>query len=264
MAACKIFVRNSFYLLKFLPMKLRLVAASLLVTVVFAACDSIKKIASALIPSDLEMALGLKQALEQGLFKTFDAFQNPQVNPALAFAFPGDAEKIIKTLNNLGLGSYVETVTGKFNRAASSAFTTAKPIFLNSLQHMSIIDAAKILVTNNDHAATDYFKASTRNELTAAFKPIADSSIKAEGADKEWAKVAKVVNDLPFVNIKVENSLTEFVTARAVDGMYLIVAEEEKNIRHDIGFRKTDLMKKVFGYADEQLKLQNGGSGNSR
>ena len=124
---------------------------------------------------------------------------------------------------------------------------------------MNIVDAAKILITDNDHAATDYFKANTRNELTTAFRPIADSSIKAEGADKEWAKVAKVINDLPFVNLKVENSLTEFVTARAVDGMYLIVAEEEKNIRHDIAFRKTDVMKKVFGYAEDQLKLKTNG-----
>ena len=238
-------------------MKHKIVAVALLFSsLILVSCETIKKVAASLAPTDLEMAMALKQALEQGLFKTFDAFKNPEINPALAFAFPNDAEKIIKTLNNLGLGSYVQAVTGKFNRAASSAFTTAKPIFLNSIQEMNIVDAAKILVTDNDHAATDYFKANTRQQLTAAFKPIADSSIKAEGADKEWAKVAKEINDLPFVNLKVENSLTEFVTARAVDGMYLIVAEEEKNIRKDIGFRKTDLMKRVFGYADEQLKLK--------
>lgn len=236
-------------------MKKKILAICLLAgTVVFTACDSLKKIGASLVPSDIEMALGLKQALEQGLFKTFDAFKNPDVNPALAFAFPGDAEKIEKTLNNLGLGKYVDSVSGKYNRAASAAFITAKPIFLNALQKMTITDAAKILITDNNHAATDYFKANTRSELTKAFRPIADSSIKAEGADKEWAKVAKVVNELPFVNIKVENSLTDFVTARAVDGMYLLVAEEEKNIRQDVGYRKTDLMKKVFGYADEELK----------
>lgn len=238
-------------------MKKRIAAFALLISsIVFVSCETVKKVAAVLAPSDLEMAMALRQALEQGLFKTFDAFQNPEINPALAFAFPNDAEKIIKTLNNLGLGSYVQAVTGKFNKAASTAFTRAKPIFLNSIQKMNIVDAAKILITDNDHAATDYFKANTRQELTTAFKPIADSSIKAEGADKEWSKVAKVINDLPFVNLKVENSLTEFVTARAVDGMYLIVAEEEKNIRKDIGFRKTDLMKRVFGYADDQLKLR--------
>ena len=83
---------------------------------------------------------------------------------------------------------------------------------------MNIKDAASILITNNKHAATDYFKANTRSELTTAFKPIADSTIKAQGVDKDWAKVANTLNNLPFVNIKVENSLTEFVAARAVDG----------------------------------------------
>lgn len=237
-------------------MKIKLLALAFLISSTFTACDSLKKLASSIGPSDFEMALGLKQALEQGLFRSFDAFQNPQVNPVLAFIFPGDAQKIITTLNNLGLGSYVDKVNGKFNQATSSAFLAAKPIFLNSLRTMNIRDAAKILITDNDHAATDYFKANTRAELTAAFKPIADSTIKAQDADKEWNKVANVINNLPFSNFKVENSLSEFIAARAVDGMYLIVAQEEEKIRNDLNFRKTDLMKRVFGYADEQLRLR--------
>ena len=237
-------------------MKIRLLALAFMISSSFTACDSLKKLASQIGPSDIEMAMGLRQALEQGLFRTFDAFQNPQVNPILAFAFPGDAEKIIKTLNNLGLGSYVDQVTGKFNQASSAAFLAAKPIFLNSIRTMNIRDAASILITDNTHAATDYFKANTRTELTAAFKPIADSTIKAQGVDKDWAKIANTINNLPFVNLKVENSLTEFVAARAVDGMYLLVAQEEEKIRTDLNFRKTDVMKKVFAYADEQLRLK--------
>ena len=240
-------------------MKLKFLPLAFCITTTFTACDSLKKIASSIGPSDIEMALGLKQALEQGLFRSFDAFQNPQVNPLLAFVFPGDAQKIINTLNNLGLGSYVDKVTGKFNQASSSAFMAAKPIFLNSLRNMNIRDAASILITDNDHAATDYFKANTRTELTAAFRPIADSTIKVQGADKEWTKVANVINNIPFANLKVENSLTDFISARAVDGMYLLVAQEEEKIRKDVNFRKTDLMKRVFGYADEQLRLRSSG-----
>jgi Protein of unknown function (DUF4197) len=215
-------------------------------------CSTLKQLG--LVPSDYEMAMGLKAALEQGLFRSFDAFKDPSVNPLLAFVFPGDAEKIMKTLENLGFGSVVEKTTGKINRAMSSAFTTAKPIFLNSLKRMSIGDAAKILITDNDHAATDYFKASTRTDLVAAMRPIADSTVKIEGADKDWNRIASVVNNLPFVNIKIETSLSDFVAARAVDGMYLIVAEEEAKIRRDINFRKTDLLQRVFGYADAELK----------
>jgi tRNA(Leu) C34 or U34 (ribose-2'-O)-methylase TrmL len=237
-------------------MKLKVIVLAICLSSVFSACETVKKVMANLSPSDIEMALGLRQALEQGLFKTFDAFQNPEVNPILAFVFPGDAQKIITTLNNVGLGSYVDQVTGKFNKATSAAFLAAKPIFINSIRSMNISDAAGILITNNTHAATDYFKASTRTQLTAAFKPIADSTFKAQGVDKDWTKVANTINNLPFVNLKVEKSLTEFVAARAVDGMYLLVAQEEEKIRKDLSFRKTDVMKKVFGYADEQLKLK--------
>jgi hypothetical protein len=237
-------------------MKLRQVFMAVAITCTITACDTLAKIASSISPSDIEMALGIKQALEQGLFKSFDAAQNPQVSPILAFAFPGDAQKITNSLNNLGLGGIVNSVTGKFNNAVSSAFSTAKPIFVSSLKNMSIRDAASILITNNDHAATDYFKTNTKTQLMAAFRPIADSTIKSQGADKDWAKIATAVNSLPFSGIKVESNLSDFIAARAVDGMYLIVADEEKKIRTDLGFRKTDLVKKVFGYADERLKAK--------
>jgi Protein of unknown function (DUF4197) len=220
----------------------------------FSSCSTLKQLG--LVPSEMEMAAGLKAALEQGLFKSFDAFQDPSVNPLLAFVFPGDAQKIMTTLENAGLGKVVEQATGKINRAMSSAFITAKPIFLQSLKKMSIADAAKILITDNDHAATDYFKINTQTELVSAMRPIVDSTLKLEGADKDWRRMASLVNNLPFLNVKVENNLTDFVAARTVDGMYLIVAEEEAKIRHDLNFRKTDLLQKVFGYADTELKKQ--------
>jgi hypothetical protein len=237
-------------------MKLRKIFMAIAITCTITACETVAKIASSISPSDIEMALGIKQALEQGLFKTFDAAQNPEVNPILAFAFPGDAQKITSTLNTLGLGSIVNGVTGKVNTAVASAFSTAKPIFVNSLKNMSIRDAASILITNNDHAATDYFKANTKTQLITAFKPIADSTIKTQGVDKDWSRIATAVNNLPFSSIKVENSLGDFIAARAVDGMYLIVAEEEKKIRTDLSARKSDLVKRVFGYADDQLKAK--------
>lgn len=237
-------------------MRLKTWIVAIAVSCTFTACETLTQIASSLGVSELEMALGIKQALEQGLFKSFDAAQNPGVSPILAFAFPGDAQKITNTLNSVGLGSVVNGVTGKVNKAVSSAFSTAKPIFLNSLKSMNIRDAVNILITDNDHAATDYFKANTQSQLVSAFRPIADSTIKTEGADKDWSKIANTINSLPLLNIKVETSLSDFVAARAVDGMYLIVADEEKKIRTDLGFRKTDLVKKVFGYADEQLKAK--------
>jgi hypothetical protein len=222
--------------------------------IVLASCDTLKKVASSIIPSEFEMAAGLKDALTQGLFKSFDAFADPNGNPLVRFVFPGDAAKIEKTLRDLGLDKTVDQVTAKFTRATTTAVKAAKPIFLNSVKQMSIKDAAKILVTDNTHAATEYFKTTMSPELMIAFRPIVDSTIKTEGANKDWKQITDVYNLIPFINKPLEPNLTDFIAARAIDGMFGIVANEEEQIRTKYEFRKTDMMKKVFGYAEEELK----------
>lgn len=235
-------------------MKIKFIAALLISSITITSCESLKKIASALPPSEYEMAAGLRDALSQGLFKGFDAFADPTGNPLVRFAFPGDAAKIEKTLRDVGLAKIVDQVTGKFTRAMSSAVTSAKPIFLNSVKQMNIRDAVGILLTDNTHAATDYFKTSMTPELMAAFRPIVDSTVKMEGANKDWTSIVNVYNKIPFINRPLEASLTEFISARAIDAMFLNVAKEEENIRTKYEFRKTDMMKRVFGYAEEEMK----------
>jgi hypothetical protein len=232
--------------------RISVVAFSFLI--VLASCDTLKKVASILVPSEYEMAAGLKDALTQGLFRSFDAFADPNGNSLVRFAFPGDAAKVEKTLRDLGLDKTVDQVTGKFTRATSSAVRAAKPIFLQSVKEMSIKDAANILVTDNTHAATEYFKTTMHPELMVAFRPIVDSSIKVEGANKDWSQIVNVYNKIPFINKPLEPSLTDFIAARAIDAMFGIVANEEEQIRTKYEFRKTDMMKKVFGYAEEELK----------
>ena len=217
-------------------------------------CDSLKQIASQIGLSEFEMATGLKDALSQGLFRGFNAFADPAGNPLVRFAFPGDAAKIEKTLKDIGMDKVVDQVTAKFTRAMSSAVTAAKPIFLNSVKKMSIRDAANILVTDNLHAATDYFKTTMSTELMTAFRPIVDSTVKTEGANKEWTNLVTIYNKIPFINKPLETNLTDFVAARAIDAMFVSVAQEEENIRTRYEFRKTDMMKRAFAYADEQLK----------
>jgi hypothetical protein len=223
-------------------------------SIFLSSCDSLKQIASQIGLSEFEMAAGLKDALSQGLFRGFNAFADPSGNPLVRFAFPGDAAKIEKTLKDIGMDKVVDQVTAKFTRAMSSAVTAAKPIFLNSVKKMSIRDAASILVTDNLHAATDYFKTNMSPELMTAFRPIVDSTVKTEGANKEWSNLVNIYNKLPFINKPLESNLTDFVAARAIDAMFVSVAQEEENIRTKYEFRKTDMMKKAFAYADEQLK----------
>jgi hypothetical protein len=223
-------------------------------TMFLSSCDTLKKVANALAPSEFEMVAGLRDALSQGLFRSFDAFADPNGNPFVRFVFPGDAAKIEKTLRDLGLDKTVNNVTAKFTNATSSAVSASKPIFLNAVKRMSFRDAVGILVTDNTHAATEYFKTTMSPELMTAFRPIVDSTINVQGAAKEYTTLVNVYNKIPFINKPLEPSLTDFIAARAIDGMFSVVATEEENIRTKYEFRKTDMMKKVFGYAEQELK----------
>lgn len=233
-------------------MKRLLLFLSLYSLLLLPECSTLKKLG--VIPSELEMVLGLKDALSQGLFKGFEAFADPNGNPLVRFVFPGEAVKIEKTLRDLGFDKTINQVTGKFTKAISSAVSVAKPLFFEAVKSMSIKDATKILITDNTYAATNYFKQAMKPGLMNAFRPIVDSAIKIEGADKEWTDITKIYNSIPFINKPLENNLTDFISARVVDILFVMVANEEDQIRNKYELRKTDLMKKVFTYAEQELK----------
>jgi hypothetical protein len=215
-------------------------------------CSVLSKLG--LVPTELEMVMGLKDALTQGMFAGFDAFNNQQTNPLLQFAFPGEAAQIDKTLRDLGLGNVVNQATGKLTKAMGDAVNASKPIFVNSIRSLTIRDAVNILVTDNPKAATDYFKRVNQPMLMAAFRPIVDSTVKLENADADWRRLATAYNALPFTRQKLETNVTDFIAARAIDGLCLVMAAEEEKIRTKYEFRKTDMMRKAFGYAEQELK----------
>lgn len=238
-------------------MKRFLCSLAISASVLFSGCDTLQTVAGGL--SQLEMANGLRAALTQGLFSGFDAFANPnQGNPLVRFAFPGDAAKIEKTLRDLGLTSLVNQMTSKFTNAMGQAVTEAKPVFVSAVRNMSIADAASLLLTNNRRAATDFFKSQMSPELMTKFRPIVDNTVRTSGADKDYQTIAKTYNAIPFLGKKLETSLNDFIAARAIDGMFLYVGNEEEKIRTNLAFRKTDLLKRVFGYADQQMRLRGG------
>ena len=136
----------------------------------------------------------------------------------------------------------------------SSAVAASKPVFFDAVERMTFRDAANILVTDNMHAATEYFKAAMKPSLITAFRPIVDSTIKIEGADTEWKSITGVYNSIPFISKPLENNLTDFISARVIDLMFVMVANEEEQIRTKYEWRKTDLLKKVFNYAEQELK----------
>ncbi len=202
-------------------------------------------------PTTFEIGNGLKQALEIGTtaganrLSTKDGFLG---NMAIKILFPTEAQKVESTLRSIGLNSLADNVILSLNRAAEDAAKEAAPIFVSAIKQMTITDATNILFGNKD-AATNYFKRVTTAELMAKFSPVISASLSKVGATKYWTDAATAYNKVPFVK-PVNTNLTNYVAQKAIEGMFVQVAQEELKIRDNIGARSTGLLQKVIGYAD--------------
>lgn len=213
----------------------------------------IKDVTSGQIPlSQDEVAAGLKEALEQGIVKGTDLASKTDgyfKNDLIKILLPEDAQKVEKTLRNMGLGSEVDRALLAINRGAERAAIEAKPIFVNAIKQMNIQDALGIL--NGDAtAATDYLKRTTNAQLVELFKPKIQASLDEVGATKYYGDLANSYNKIPLTKQKVNPDLNAYVTQKAIDGLFVLIAEEEKNIRENPLGRTSDLMKKVFAQQD--------------
>ena len=204
-------------------------------------------------PSILEIGQGIKEALQAGISKGADQLSAKDGflgNAAVKILFPPEAQKVEKTLRSLGMGALADKVVVSLNRAAEDAAKEAKPIFVAAIKQMTIEDAKNILLGSNQSAATDYFKKVTTAQLTEKFRPVINTSLDKVGAAKYWAEAAGQYNKLPMVKA-VNTDLPGYVTEKAVDGMFIQVAQEELTIRDNFSSRSTNLLQKVFGYADK-------------
>jgi hypothetical protein len=195
-----------------------------------------------------EIANGLKDALKIGAQKSTDrlsAVDGFFKDAAVKILMPPEAQKVEKTLRGMGMGQMVDNAILSMNRAAEDASKSAAPIFINAIKNMSITDAVGIL-GGPDTAATSYLKKGTTPQLTVAFKPVIDESLKKTDATKYWKDIFETYNKVPFVK-KVNPDLTSYATQKAIEGIFYYVAVEEKNIRKNPAAQATDLLKKVFG-----------------
>lgn len=206
--------------------------------------------------SSNEIASGIKQALSQGLDRSIqslavkDGFLG---NAAVKILMPPEARKVESTLRGIGLGSLCDNLIQSLNRAAESAVKEAAPVFVSALSQLTIRDATNILLSGQQDAATEFFKRTTTEELTRKFSPIVEQALGKHQVAKYWGTVMTRYNQIPLVNDKVETDLNKYVTQKAIDGLFHQVAQEELNIRNNLGgTRTTPLLKKVFGYADTQ------------
>ena len=199
--------------------------------------------------SQAEAAQGIKEALSQGLTKAVLQLNKENGffgNNFYKILLPPDAQKIENTLRGLGLGNAVDKAILQINRGAEDAAGYAQPIFADAIRQMTLTDAINI-VRGGDTSATHFFRTKTTEKLTAAFLPVIKSSLNKVNATKYYGDIVNTYNNFPTTFKKVNPDLPSFVTDRATNALFDLVAKEEKNIRENPIARTTAILKKVFG-----------------
>jgi len=207
-------------------------------------------------PSSQEISGGIKEALQQGVVKSSDqlsAVNGFFSNAAVKILFPPEAQRAENTLRKLGLNKLCDNVILSLNRAAEDAAKEAKPIFISAIKQMSIKDASNILLGSSD-AATQYFKRTTTDSLAAKFRPVVHNSLDKVGASQYYKQAATAYNKVPFTMNKVDPDIENYVTQKAISGLFVEIAQQELQIRQNLSSRSTGLLQKVFGYAAQAKK----------
>ena len=212
-----------------------------------------------------EIIAGLKEALIVGtnnssnlLGKTDGYYKDELVKILL----PPEADVIVKNIGRIpGGNQLIEDVLLSINRAAEDAVSEAKPIFVNSIKSMTISDAVGIL-KGNDNAATQYLQNTTYNQLTDLYRPKIKTSLDKKlvgnfSAGQSWDALTGKWNEAAKSTVgqiagfkPVNIQLDEYLTQKALDGLFLKIADEEKRIRKDPVARVNDILKRVFGTLD--------------
>lgn len=204
--------------------------------------------------SERDVANGLKEALVQGITYGSDKaaaedgfFRNERIRIPL----PEDLRRVESTMRQLGLGSEVDRVILTINRGAENAAREALPIFVTAIRQLSVEDAWSILRGEQD-AATTYLRRTTSRELTTLFMPRVQESLEQVGATRYYSDLVRTYNALPTTTRKVDPDLNQYVTDMALNGLFTLVAEEEKNIRENPLQRTSALMRRVFATQDRR------------
>lgn len=195
-----------------------------------------------------EAGKALKEALTIGIKKGVEQLSKPDgyfKDPEIKIPMPKEAKEVEEKLRKLGLDKTVDDAIKAMNRAAEDAANGAKDIFVTAIKELTLKDVLNI-VNGEEDAATRYLEDHTRSLLVEKFKPVIKVSLEKVDATKYWNTVFSKYNKLPFVK-KVNPDLEDYVTNKAIDGLFVQIAKEEIEIRKNPVARVTDLLKKVFG-----------------
>jgi hypothetical protein len=198
--------------------------------------------------SNAEASQGLKAALQQGALAAVELLGRPDGflnNPKVRIPLPGflaDAAKLLKTL---GQGKRVEELEVAMNRAAETAVPLAKNLLVDAVKSMTVTDAKNIL-TGGATSVTSFFADKTRAPLGVKFLPVVTSATRKVGLAEKYNRVAGKASGMGLVN-KDDATIEQYVTRKSLDGLYLMIGEEEKKIRQDPAASGKAILTKVFG-----------------
>jgi hypothetical protein len=198
--------------------------------------------------SDLDAGRGLKAALETGslaavqLLGKADGFL---ANPKVHIPLPGALQDAARLLKAIGQQRQVEELEVAINRAAESAVPLAKTLLVNAVRSMSVADAKGIL-TGGETSVTDFFAGKTREPLSGQFLPVVRQATAKVGLAAKYDRIAGKAAGFGLVKQE-DASIDHYVTRKALDGLYLVIGEEEKKIRRDPVGTGSALLQKVFG-----------------
>ena len=191
---------------------------------------------------------GLKEALTQGAGKAVDLLGRQDGflgNPKVKIPLPESVQKVEGVMRSLGMGRQADELVNAMNRAAEAAVPQAKTLLVNSIKQMSVQDAKGILQGGED-SATQYFRRTTSEPLAAKFKPVVRQAMAKVKLAEKYDQLAGKAAKLGLVREE-DSHLENYVTQKTLDGLYLMIAEEEKAIRKDPVSAAGSLAKKVFG-----------------
>lgn len=191
---------------------------------------------------------GIRTALERGANAAVALLGKPDGflgNPLVKIELPGYLKDAAKLLKATGQGAKLDELITAMNRAAEAAVPAAKPLLVKAVKDMSVEDGLKIL-KGGDDAVTQFFAAKTREPLGLQFLPIVTQATEKVSLADKYNAVAKKAGSFGLVKGD-EANIQQYVTARALDGLYRIIGEEEKKIRQDPVGTGSAILKKVFG-----------------
>jgi hypothetical protein len=198
--------------------------------------------------TNADAASGLKAALTQGaqaavsLLGRNDGFLG---NPKVRIGLPGYLEDAAKVMKSLGQGKRIDELVVSINRAAEAAVPMGKDLLVGAVQNMTVTDAKNIL-TGGDNSVTAFFAEKTRTPLGQRFLPVVNQATEKVGLTQKYNAFAGKAASFGLLKAEDAN-LAQYVTGKTLDGLYLMIGEEERKIRKDPVGTGSALLQKVFG-----------------